>query len=50
MSIVGIIVLVVCLWLFFKVVGVLFKVAVVVVAIAAAWYLLGPMLGMPPPF
>jgi hypothetical protein len=50
MSILGIIILVVCIFLFFKVVGALFKVALVVVAIAIVWYLVAPMLGMPKPF
>jgi hypothetical protein len=50
MSIVGILILIVCVWLFFKVVGGLFKVALVVLAIAVVWYLVAPMLGMPRPF
>jgi hypothetical protein len=50
MSIIGIIILIVCIWLFFKVVGSLFKIALVVLAIAVAWYLIAPMLGMPRPF
>lgn len=50
MSILGIIILIVCIWLFFKVAGALFKVALVVAAIAVAWYLLAPLLGMPRPF
>jgi hypothetical protein len=50
MSIVGILILIVCIWLFFKVVGGLFKAAIVVLAIAVIWYLVAPMLGMPRPF
>jgi hypothetical protein len=50
MSILGIVILIVCLFLFFKVVGTLFKVALIVVAIAIVWYLVAPMLGMPKPF
>ena len=50
MSILGIIILIVCVWLFFKVVGTLFKVALIVVAIAIVWYLVAPLLGMPRPF
>jgi hypothetical protein len=50
MDIFGILVLIVCVWLFFKVVGGLFKAAVVVVALAIIWYLVAPMLGMPRPF
>ena len=50
MSIVGILILIVCIWLFFKVAGALFKVALVIAAIAVAWYLLAPLLGMPRPF
>ena len=50
MSLIGILVLIVCVWLFFKVVGGLFKAAVVVVALAIIWYFVAPMLGMPRPF
>ena len=50
MSLIGILVLIVCVWLFFKVVGGLFKAAVVVVALAIIWYLVAPMLGMARPF
>jgi hypothetical protein len=50
MSILGIIVLIVCIWLFFKVVSGLFKIGIVILAIAVAWYLLAPLLGMPRPF
>ena len=50
MSILGIIILIVCIWLFFKVAGALFKLALVIAAIAVAWYLLAPLLGMPRPF
>jgi hypothetical protein len=50
MSILGIVVLIVCIWLFFKVVGALFKVGIVIVAIAVVWYLAAPYLGMPRPF
>jgi hypothetical protein len=50
LSILGIIILIVCIWLFFKVVGTLFKVALIVVAIAIVWYLVAPLLGMPRPF
>lgn len=50
MDILGILILIVCIWLFFKVVGALFKVAIVVLAIAIVWYLVAPMLGMPRPF
>ncbi len=49
MSIVGILLLIVCIWLFFKVAGALFKLALVIAAIAVAWYLVGPLLGMPGP-
>ena len=50
MSILGIVILIVCVWLFFKVAGSLFKIAIVVVALAAAWYVIAPLLGMPRPF
>ena len=50
MDIVGILVLIVCLWLFFKVVGALVRVAIVIVAIAIVWYLAAPHLGLPQPF
>ena len=50
MSILGIIILIVCIWLFFKVAGALLKLALIVAVIAVAWYLLAPMLGMPQPF
>ena len=50
MSILGIIILIVCIWLFFKVVGTLFKVALIILAIAIVWYLVAPFLGMPRPF
>ena len=50
MDIVGILVLIVCLWLFFKVVGALFRVANVIFAIALVWYLAAPHLGLPQPF
>ena len=50
MSILGIIILIVAIWLFFKVAGALFRVAIIVVVIAVAWYLLAPLLGMPRPF
>jgi hypothetical protein len=50
MSIVGLLVLIVCIWLFFKVAGALFKLALVVVAIGVIWYLVAPLLGMPRPF
>jgi hypothetical protein len=50
MDILGILILIVCIWLFFKVVGALFKVAIVIVAIAVIWYLAGAYLGVPTPF
>lgn len=50
MSILGIIILIVCMWLFFKVAGALFKLALVIAAIAVAWYVLAPVQGMPRPF
>ncbi|MCX7041496.1 MAG: hypothetical protein NT117_02155 [Gammaproteobacteria bacterium] len=50
MDIIGILILIVCIWLFFKVVGAFFKIALVIAAIAVAWYLLAPLLGMPRPF
>jgi hypothetical protein len=50
MSIVGILILIVCIWLFFKVAGALFKLALVIAAIAVAWYVVAPLLGMPRPF
>ena len=50
MDLIGILVLIVCIWLFFKVVGGLFKAAVVILAIAIIWDRVAPMLGMPRPF
>lgn len=50
MSIIGIVILIACIWLFFKVVGSLFKIGIVILAIAIVWYLVAPMLGMPRPF
>lgn len=50
MSLIGILVLIACVWLLFKVVSGLFKAAVVVAALAMMWYLAAPMLGMPQPF
>ena len=50
MSIIGIVILIICAWLFFKVVGSLFKIGIVILAIAIVWYLVAPILGMPRPF
>ena len=50
MDILGILILIVCIFLFFKVVGALFKVAIVIVGIAILWYLAGVYLGVPTPF
>ena len=50
MEVVAIIVIIIGIWLMLKVVGVLFKLALVAVVLAAAYWLLAPMVGLPPLF
>jgi hypothetical protein len=50
MSWVAILVLIVCIWLAFKVVGVLFKVVLWAVVLVGLYWLCAPFLGMPRPF
>ena len=50
MSWVAILVLIVCIWLAFKVVGVLFKVVLWAVVLVGLYWLVAPFLGMPRPF
>ena len=50
-TVIGVLVLIVCLWLVFKVVGVLFKVALWALIIGGIYWLLAPVFGWPwPPF
>ncbi|UHQ19265.1 hypothetical protein LVB87_13920 [Lysobacter sp. KIS68-7] len=50
-TVVGILILIVCLWLAFKVVGVLIKIALWAVVIGGIYWLLAPYFGWPwPPF
>ena len=50
MSWVAILVLIVCIWLAFKVVGVLFKIVLWAVVLVGLYWLVAPFLGMPRPF
>jgi hypothetical protein len=50
MTFIGIAVLVLCIYLAFKVAGFMFKMALWVVVIAVVYWLLAPMAGMPLPF
>ena len=50
MEVVAIIVIIIGIWLMLKVVGVLFKLALVAVVLAAAYWLVAPMVGLPPLF
>ena len=50
MTFIGLAVLVLCIYLEFKVAGFLFKIALWVVVIAVSYWLLAPMAGMPLPF
>ena len=46
----GILLVIVCIWLAFKVVGVLFKVVLWGLVLVGIYWLLAPFLGMPRPF
>lgn len=50
MNIVGWAILLLALWLAFKVAGVLFRVLLWIVVIVLAYWLLAPLLGLPRPF
>ena len=50
MSWIAILVLIVCIWLAFKVVGVLFKIVLWAVVLVGLYWLVAPFLGMPRPF
>jgi hypothetical protein len=50
MTWVGILLLIVCIWVAFKVVGVLFKIALWGVVLGGLYWLAAPFLGMPRPF
>ena len=50
MSWVGILLVIVCIWLAFKVVGVLFKVVLWGLVLVGIYWLVAPFLGMPRPF
>ena len=50
MTIIGWVILLLALWLAFKVAGVLLRVLLWVVVIALLYWLLAPLLGMPRPF
>ena len=50
MTWVGILILIVCIWLAFKVVGVLFKILLWGAVIVGLWWVAAPFLGMPRPF
>lgn len=50
MSWVGLLVLVIAVWLAFKAVGLFFRLALWVLVIALAWWLLAPHLGLPTPW
>ncbi|WP_240126165.1 hypothetical protein [Thermomonas alba] len=47
MTWVGVVLLVLCVWLALKVVGVLFKLLLWAVVIAALWWFIHPYLGLP---
>ena len=49
-SIVALIVLVVAIWLAIKVVGFLFKIGLILLALAAAYWVVAHVAGMPLPF
>ena len=50
MSWVGILLVIVCIWLAFKVVGVLFKVVLWGLVLVGIYWLVAPWFGMPRPF
>lgn len=50
MNIIGWVILLLALWLAFKVAGVLLRVLLWVVVIALLYWLLAPLLGLPHPF
>ena len=50
MSLLGIVLVVLGVWLAFKLVGALLKLAMVALVVVGLWMLVGPYLGLPAPF